>query len=93
MKEVNEFTAAQFSDNYAIFRTDGDLFVACEHNETEAKDIARYLTNYHGCAHEVRRNRLDQVRRAHEIRGTTVPVRYPHRDDVFKLLGTFERRA
>lgn len=72
---VNEITAASYSDNYTIYKLDGPEgeFMGCEHNETEAKAIAAYLTNYHGQAYGIRRNTPDQVRRAHELRGSKRP--------------------
>lgn len=90
---VNEMTAASYSDNYTIYKRDGvdGDFVGCEHNETEAAALVAYLTMYHGQAFEMRRNTPDQVRRAHELRGTKSPSRCSEslRTDAFAMAGIF----
>lgn len=66
--EVNEMNAYRFSDNWQIVKENTDDCVGCEHNQTEAKAIAAYLSNYHGNKYTVRHNRIDLVRRALELR-------------------------
>lgn len=81
---VNEFTAYSYCDNYSILDSN-EQCVACEHNETEAKALISYLSNYHGKRYTLRRNTPDQVRAAKVF--YPQPLRHPARDIAFETLG------
>jgi len=87
MSQVNEITAASYSDTYTIYRTADEIVVATEHNKTEADALARFLQNRNGSFHSVRRNTPDQVRAAKSLGAS--PMRHPLREEAFKALGVW----
>ena len=86
-QQVNEFTAHGYSDNYAILKDATGDCVGCEHNQTEADALVRWLNNYHGGGYSVRRNRPDQVRAAKQWHPQ--PIRHQCRDQAFEETGIF----
>ena len=82
---VTEASAHRQNDNYAIVCTETDQCVGVEHNPSEAKALATFLTNRSGNTHHVEHNGPDAVRQAKAIRPTL--YRHPLRDEAFEALG------
>ncbi len=80
---ISPDNAFAYNDNWQIVNSFG--CIATEHNETEARALASYLTGHKGVFHAVKKNRIDQVRVAKEI--NPVVVRHQLRDEAFDALG------
>lgn len=81
MHGINEINAAFYGDNFTILTPTGDL-VGCEHNQTEAEAIVRWLNGERGGGYTLRRNNREEVRASKAIRGDV--VRFEIRDEIFR---------
>lgn len=87
---VNEYNAHAYSDNYTIY---GEVqgAVGCEHNESEAKALRDWMTNYHGINFYVRRNHRHQVDAAKAW--FPKPLLSQMRETAFRETGLWPRKA
>ena len=79
MESVNQYNAEEYSDNYAVFFSDGG-FIGCEHNETEARMIADWITGHKGRKCIVKRNSRESVKAAKVIRGSSIAATFKGRE-------------
>ena len=77
---VTEMNAYRLNDTYQIINNSIDTCVGLEHNPTEAKKIAQWLTHENGIKHSVRRNNPDIIRAAIKIRKDVLRVK--NRDQI-----------
>lgn len=85
MSDINQINAHSYSDNYAIIQEEIGFCVGCEHNQTEAEALAKWLTYRSGIKYIVRRNSVDQVREAKQW--FKQPIRHQLRDEAFSEMG------
>jgi hypothetical protein len=86
--EVTEFNAYRYSDNFTVqVAAEPKRFIGCEHNQTEADALAKYLTSETGQKHEVIRNGRDVVAAAKQFRPQ--PLRFEHRDEAFATMRVY----
>ena len=76
-------TAYVLNDNYQIIRE--GICVGLEHNQTEAKALANWLTYRSGTTHVVLRNSRSEVQSARAVRSEV--FRHPLRNQSFKEMG------
>ena len=84
---IHEFNAYRYNDNFAIECESTGQVVGVEHNSTEAKAIATYLTNYHGRVYRVIQNSREDVKKARSIRPQV--VRVADRELILKQMGVW----
>ena len=85
MSTVTPDNAYRYSDTYTIqTQAEPHVVKGCEHNLSEAKALAKYLTTETGQIHVVVTNSRSDVQAAKEFRSE--PLRYEFRDEAFKAM-------
>lgn len=88
--KVNEINAYAFSDNFTIQTISEPVNVfGCEHNEEEAKALARYLDTTQPRRVVVVKNSRADVAAAKAFR--TSPFLYKFRDEAFRAMGIWKK--
>ena len=85
---VTADSAYRYTDNYQIVGTAIDDCVGVEHNEQEAKAIARYLEGKRGISFRVFKNTREAVKQARAIRKDH--IRVPGRERILKEMGVWK---
>lgn len=86
---ADETNAYKLCDNYRIERDDGMNCYGVEHNEQEAKAIAKWLSEYHGFKVVVVKNSVDDVREARKFRDPA-NYRVKNREDILRESGVWK---
>lgn len=83
---ITEFNAYGYTDNFGIIDAIGNC-IGCEHNQSEAEALVRWLNSERGGGYSLRKHTPDQVRAAKQFRKDV--LRHPCREEAFVDMGVW----